>query len=115
MTEQQFDSTSETKKNFKYDYYKETGLIEWPIRQSPITIPLGNTASFPCNIAANNALKLNDTPLRMKLIRLSIKTQYSIDFRLFRWHRQAKSQTFTWEQVSGGWQWLPGEALEGPA
>ena len=115
MTEQQFDSTTETKKIFKYDYYRAKGLVEWPIRQSPLTIPPGNTTSFPCNIAANSALKLDGKPLPMKLIRLSVKTQYNIDFGLFRWHRQAKSQTFTWEQVSGGWQWLPGETLEGPS
>src|SRR6266496_3606047 len=115
MTEQQFDSTSETRKVFRYEYYKEEGLIEWPIRQPALILPPGDTASFPCNIAANNALKFNGVPLPMKLIRLSITTQYSIDFRLFRWHRQAKSQMFTWQQVSGGWQWLPGETLPGPS
>jgi len=114
MTEQQFDSTGETKKFLSYNYYKAEGLVEWPIRQPPLTIPPGNTASFPCNLAANTALKFNGVPLPLKLIRLSIKTQYSVDFGLFRWHRQAKSQTFTWQQVSGGWQWLPGETLPGP-
>jgi hypothetical protein len=114
MTEQQFESTGETKKWLKYDYYKTTGLIEWPIRQSPLTIPPGNTASFPCNIAANAVMKFNGVPLPMKLIHLSIKTEYNVNLGLLRWHRQAKSQTFTWEQVSGGWQWLPGETLPGP-
>ena len=114
MTEQQFESTSETKKFFNYDYYKAEGLVEWPIRQPPLTILPGDTASFPCNIAANAVLKFGGVPLPMKLIHLSIKTEYSVNLGLFRWHRQAKSQTFTWEQVSGGWQWLPGETLKGP-
>ena len=104
MTEQQFESTNETKKVLSYDYYKAEGLVEWPIRQPPIIIPPGETASFPCNIAANFALRFNGVPLPVKLIHLSIKTQYSVDLRLLRWHRHAKSQTFTWKQVSGGWQ-----------
>lgn len=116
MTEQQFESNSESKKVFNnYNYYRIKGLIEWPIRQPPVTIPPGNTTSFPCNIAANSVLKFDDVPLQMRLIHLSIKTEYSINLGAFRWHRQAKSQTFTWKQVSGGWQWLPGETLPGPS
>ena len=125
MTEQRFDSNGDSRKFFSYDYYKVEGLVEWPIRQPPLSIPPGDAVSFPCNIAANSHLNLNgrdpatgslvfSEPMPMKLIRLSIKTQYSVDFRFFRWRRQAKSQTFTWQQVSGGWQWLPGDTLPGP-
>ena len=126
MTEQQFDATSDSKKIFSYNYYRVKGLVEWPIKQPPLSIPPGDTVSFPCNIAANSHLNLDardpatgalvfSKPMPMKLIRLSVKTQYSVGVGLFRWHRQAKSQTFTWQQVSGGWQWLPGETLKGPA
>src|SRR6266849_2889786 len=41
MTEQQFESTSETKKWLPYNYYRAKGLVEWPIRQPPLTIPAG--------------------------------------------------------------------------
>ncbi len=114
MTEQQFESTGETRKFLPYDYYRAKGLVEWPIRQSPIIISPGNTTSFPCNMAANSVMTFDGVSLPMRLIHLSIKTEYSIDLGLFRWHRQVKSQTFTWKQVSGGWQWLPGETLPGP-
>jgi hypothetical protein len=114
MTEQQFESTSETQKWGAYNYYRLKGLVEWPIRQPPLTIQPGNTASFPCNIAANSSLMFDGVPLPMKLIHLSIKTKYSVSLGLFRWHLEGTSQTFTWKQVSGGWQWLPGETLPGP-
>jgi hypothetical protein len=114
MTEQQFESTSETKKWLPYNYYRVKGLVEWPIRQPAVTIPPGDTTSFPCNIAANSTLTGDGVPLPMRLIHLSIKTEYSINLGMFRWQRQAKSQAFHWKQVSGGWQWLPGETLPGP-
>jgi hypothetical protein len=115
MTEQQFEGNRESKKFFNYNYYRIKGLVEWPIRQPPLTISAGNTSSFPCNIAANSVLKFDDVPLPMRLIHLSIKTKYNINLGLFQWPREAQSQTFTWKQVSGGWQWLPGETLPGPS
>ena len=84
MTEQQFDSNSESKKFLSYNYYRAKGLVEWPIRQPPITIPPGNTVSFPCNIAANTSLNFDGVPLPMRLIRLSIKTEYDVNLGLFR-------------------------------
>jgi hypothetical protein len=112
MTEQQFEGGKET--GLPYDYYRVKGLVEWPLRQPPLILAPGNTTSFPCNIAADSALKFAGVPLPMRLIHLSIKIEYSINLGVFRWHRQTKSQTFTWKQVSGGWQWLPGETLSGP-
>lgn len=115
MTEQQFEASPESRKYFAdYKSYRLIGLVEWPILQPPLTIAPGNTASFPCNTASNSSVAFDKVPLPMRLIRLTIKTDYAVDFRLFRWHRQAISQTFTWQQVSGGWQWLPGETLKGP-
>lgn len=114
MTEQQFNATAESKKFLDYNYYRAKGLVEWPIRQPPLTLSPGNAISFPCNIAANTNMTFDGAPLPLLLIRLSIKSQYSVDLKLFRWHRQSMSQTFTWQKVPGGWQWLPGETLEGP-
>jgi len=109
MSEQQFESIGIPKEWGAYKFYRVRGLVEWVIQQPPTTIPPGNTTSFPCNIATNSTIQIDGIPLTMRLIHLSIRTEYSINLGLFRWHREAKSQTFTWQQLpGGGWQWLPG-------
>jgi hypothetical protein len=93
-------------------FYRIIGLVEWPIRQPRLTITPGERVSFPCNIVENSKMKLDDVQAQTIRIGLSIRTTYSINLGLFRWHREAKSQIFTWKKVSDGYQWLPGETLE---
>jgi hypothetical protein len=95
-------------------FYRIIGIVEWPLHQPGLTITPGERISFPCNITENSIMKLDGVQAQTIRIGLSIRTIYSINLGLFRWHREAKSQVFTWKNVSDGWQWLPGETLEGP-
>lgn len=109
MTQQDFSVPEQLKNASPFNYYRLRGLVEWKIQQPPLNIAPGVTTSFPCSIAARSKLNMDGVSLTLKQIHLSIRTRYTINLRLFQWHRESKSQTFTWGQVSGGWQWLPGE------
>jgi hypothetical protein len=49
--------------------------------------------------------------LEVRLIQMRIKTSYVV-FKW--WHRESTSQLFTWRSVSGGYQWLEGDASDVP-
>lgn len=96
-------------KGLGYAYYKTTGIIEWPLPQPSITIPPGNTSAFACDISQKFTARLDGLVTPITLIQMRIRTTYSVNLGIFRWHRTAESQIFTWKPVPGGYQWLPGE------
>ena len=111
VTEQRFEGD---KAKTGYTAYRIKGLVEWRLTNPPQTIHAGDTVSFPCNIAQNSVLTLDGEQKPTTLIHMSIRTVYSVNLGLFRWHRESQSQVFTWTKVSGGYQWLPGATLAGP-
>jgi hypothetical protein len=112
LTEQRFER--DPAQRIGMPYFRIIGFVEWPLRQPGITLSPGEITSFPCNIAQNSTAKLDGVQAQTIRVVLSIRTTYSINLGLFRWHREAKSQMFTWKKVSDGYQWLPGNTLDGP-
>ena len=80
------------------------------IRRPPETIMRGRSITTACSIS-KNARTTNGKGEAVPLawVRLRIITSYRINFGLFSWHRIATSQEFTWREVPGGFQWLPGD------
>jgi hypothetical protein len=99
-------------KGLKYKGYRIVGIAEYTVPDPPKTIAPGLTVTFPCDVSRNVILRLDGAQMPVALIHMSIKTTYDINLGLIQWHREAKSQLFTWREVSGGFQWLPGDTSD---
>ena len=92
--------------------FRAVGPMTFMVSRPAVTIAPGTTVTFPCDLSNNATAKditINGPPLPIALVHVRIKTTYFINLGLFRWHRKAESQVFTWRQVSGGFQWLEGD------
>jgi hypothetical protein len=96
--------------------------VEKPLADVATTIPATETITFPCDMSKDfksgfikdyrgGPIDTTDS-MPVALIKLKIRIAYSINCLLFRWRRNATSQSFTWRAVSGGYQWLEGYASD---
>jgi hypothetical protein len=93
--------------------FRMVGDAEYMVPRPPITIEPGVSATFPCDVSSNVTAKYeNGVQMPVALIHMRIRTTYAINLGLFDWHRESKSQLFTWREVSGGYQWLEGDTSD---
>ena len=88
------------------------GKAEIKIEKVATYIPGGGTITFPCHIAETIIARsdINGEQLPIGLIKLYIRITYrSIFWPL---SREITSPVFTWRAVSGGYQWLEGDASD---
>jgi hypothetical protein len=90
--------------------FRAVGKAEFTVPGPPREMQPGFASTFPCNVASDIVVSdPNGTRLPVALIHMSIRTTYTIKLGWFHWRRQAESQVFSWQAVSGGFQWLAGD------
>lgn len=88
------------------------GMAEYTVPRAPATISAGMTVTFPCSISENVRVIIDGIQWPIVLIHIQIRTVYMIGLGPFHWRRDKTSQQFTWKPVSGGYQWLEGDASD---
>jgi hypothetical protein len=93
-------------------HYRIIGELERQIYKAASIIPATETITFPCEVATQirgHDPDNNNERMPVELIRLHIRINYVINILGINWYRQKTSQSFTWRNVSGGYQWLKGD------
>jgi hypothetical protein len=84
------------------------------VDRPPAVIYTGETVTFPCDLSTNAVAQNRYTgkQLPIVLIHMRIRTEYVVNLGILGWKRSSRSQSFTWRQVSGGFQWLEGDSSD---
>lgn len=97
-----------------------TGSVNMVAAKAPHDMKADGIATFPCEVAESwHAGGFND-PIKpgtasqwpIALIKMTIEIDYVVPVWFFNWHKTITSEEFTWRQVSGGYQWLVGDASD---
>jgi hypothetical protein len=98
--------------------FRFKGKLEINVEKYQSIIPPHGAISFMCNVYDKARFTIapsiapNGEHADISLIKLRVRMDYSSSFGLLR--RETTSPQFTWRAVSGGYQWLEGDASDVP-